>query len=254
MIKEEFISTGIEKLDKLLEGGTPKGYTVLILGNPGSSIEILSKQLAINGKTLYFTTDETEEEIKNTMQRFGWIKNNIEVIDIASQFSESLLSGEQKRVDAYEQRSKLRLKELIEIGSSDMQVITKNEEDFLAVLSNKIKTTEKQKIIINSLDFFLNQYSQDEVIRTIHAAKICNIKNNGVLYIIMTSGIHGDIFERRMEGLVDCILELELIQKGTTFERFLAVKKMKNYAKKVGIARYTVDADGFVLEMIERIM
>jgi len=27
-----------------------------------------------------------------------------------------------------------------------------------------------------------------------------------------------------------------------------------NYAKKIGIARYTIDSDGFVLEMIERIM
>jgi len=44
MVKEEFISTGIEKLDTLLEGGTPKGFSILILGGPGSSIEILAKQ------------------------------------------------------------------------------------------------------------------------------------------------------------------------------------------------------------------
>jgi len=49
MIKEEFIRTGIEKLDKLLEGGAPKGFSVLILGTPGSSIEILCKQLATSG-------------------------------------------------------------------------------------------------------------------------------------------------------------------------------------------------------------
>ena len=64
--KEEFVSTGIEKLDKLLEGGTPRGYSVLILGTPGSSIEILSKQLAATGKVMYFTTEETEEELKET--------------------------------------------------------------------------------------------------------------------------------------------------------------------------------------------
>jgi len=46
MTMDEFISTGIEKLDKLLEGGILKGFTTLILGSPGSSIEILSKQLA----------------------------------------------------------------------------------------------------------------------------------------------------------------------------------------------------------------
>ena len=254
MTDKEFISTGIEKLDKLLEGGIPRGFTTLILGTPGSSIEILSKQLATVGDVLYFTTEETKDEVLETMGRFGWNPPEINFIDIASKYSQSVLTGEQKRVSIYEQRSKLKLKELIEIGSSGMPPITKGEEDFLAILSNKIKTAASKKIIINSLDFFLSQYSQDEVIRTIHAAKISNLQNRGALFIIMTRGIHGDVFERKMEGIADCVLELEVLQKGSTFERFLSVKKMRNYAKKIGIARYGIDSDGFVLEMIERIM
>jgi KaiC/GvpD/RAD55 family RecA-like ATPase len=254
MVIDEFLSTGIEKLDKLLEGGTPRGYTVLLLGTPGSSIEILSKQLASTGKVLYFTTEETENELNDAMERFGWSTSSIDVIDIASQYSQAVLSGEQRRVSVYQQRSKVKLKELIEIGSSGMPPIERGGEDFLSVLSNKIKSTDSEKIIINSLDFFLNQYTPEEVIRTINAVKICNIENKGVLFMVMTRGIHGDIFERRMEGVADCVLELEILQKGSTFERFLAVKKMKNYAKKIGIARYNIDADGFVLEMIERIM
>jgi len=77
MNNEEFISTGIEKLDKLLEGGAPKGYTILILGSPGSSIEILCKQLATTGEVLYITTEETENEVNATMERFGWGKPNM---------------------------------------------------------------------------------------------------------------------------------------------------------------------------------
>lgn len=254
MTDNEFISTGIEKLDKLLEGGIPRGFTTLILGTPGSSIEILSKQLATVGDVLYFTTEETKDEVLETMGRFGWNPPEINFIDMASKYSQSVLTGEQKRVSIYEQRSKLKLKELIEIGSSGMPPTTKGEEDFLAILSNKIKTAASKKIIINSLDFFLSQYSQDEVIRTIHAAKISNLQNRGALFVIMTRGIHGDVFERKMEGIADCVLELEVLQKGSTFERFLSVKKMRNYAKKIGIARYAIDSDGFVLEMIERIM
>jgi len=254
MTKDEFISTGIEKLDKLLEGGTPKGFSVLILGTPGSSIEILCKQLATSGKSLYFTTEETEDEILNTISRFGWDKSKLKIVDIASEYSKHVLSGEERRVSVYEQRSKIKLKELIEIGSSGMPPTPKGTEDFLAVLSNKIKSAKYDKIIINSLDFFLSQYPTEEVIRTIHAAKISNFENKGVLFVIMTKGIHGDIFERKMEGIADCVLELEVLQKGSNFERFLAVKKMKNYAKKIGIARYVIDSDGFVLEMIERIM
>ena len=254
MAEDEFISTGIEKLDKLLEGGTPRGFSVLILGTPGSSIEILCKQLATTGDVLYLTTEETEAEILNTITRFGWNKSKLEIVDIASEYSKHLLSGEERRINVYEQRSKIKLKELIEIGSSGMPPVTKGTEDFLAVLSDKVKSSKYEKIIINSLDFFLSQYPPDEVIRTIHAAKISNLKNKSVLFVVMTRGIHGDIFERKMEGIADCVLELEVLQKGSAFVRFLAVKKMKNYAKKIGIARYAIDSDGFVLEMIERIM
>jgi len=254
MVEDEFISTGIEKLDKLLEGGTPKGYAVLILGTPGSSIEILAKQLATIGDILYFTTEETEVEILDTMNRFGWNREKIEIVDIATDYSRGILTGEQRRVSVYEQRSKIKLKELIAVGSSGVPQIAKSEQDFLAILSDKIKNTKSEKIIINSLDFFLNQYSQEEVIKTVHAAKVSNFQNKSVMFMIMTRGIHGDIFERKMEGIADCVLELEVLQKGSNFERFLAVKKMKNYAKKIGIARYAIDSDGFVLEMIERIM
>jgi len=254
MITEEFISTGIEKFDRLLEGGTPRGFTILILGSPGSSIEILSKQLATAGKVLYFTTEETKNEVLETMNRFGWKNKDIEIIDIASDYSKKILSGEQKRVSIYEQRSRLKLKELIELGSSGMHELPKSGEDFLAVLSNKVKSSIFEKIIVNSLDFFLSLYSQEDVIRTLQAIKILNLQNKGVFFLIMTKGIHGDVFEKKMESLADCVLELEVLKKGSTFERFLAVKKMKNYAKKIGIARYMIDSEGFVLEMIERIM
>ena len=210
--------------------------------------------MSTTGKTLYITTEETESELRDAMKRFGWEKADVKVIDIASKYSDNVLSGEQKRVSIYQQRSKVKLKELIEVGSSGMPPIEKGGEDFLAILSESVSDKKVDKIIINSLDFFLNEYSKEEVIQTIQAAKIANIKNKSVLFMIMTKGIHGDVFERKMEGMADCVLELEVLQKGSSFERFLAVKKMKNYAKKIGIARYVIDSEGFILEMIERIM
>ena len=253
-IEDIIITTGIEKLDRLLEGGIPKGFTTLILASPGSSTEILVKQIATAGKVLYFTTDETKDEILETMERFGWKIPQLVFVDISSRYYKNVLEGEQKRVSIYEQRSKLKLKELIEIGSTAMPRTTSGEEDFLAILSNKIKQSSAEKIIINSLDFFLSQYKQEDVLKTIYAAKISNLNKKGALIIVMTKGIHGELFENKMESLADCVLELSVIQKGSAFERFLSVKKMRNYAKKIGIARYAIDDSGFVLEMIERIM
>jgi len=253
--KEGFIGTGIDKLDRLLEGGIPEGFSTVILGSPGSSTEILVKQIASVGNVTYITTEETKDEILNTMKRFNWDTSNIDFVDISTKYYSNVLEGEQRRVSIYEQRSKLKLKELIELGSSGMPNTVTGSEDYLAVLSNKSKELSAGNIlIINSLDFFLSQYRQEDVLRTIYAAKIGNLKNKGAFILVMTKGVHGDLFERKMEGLADCVLELDVVQKGSSFERYLSVKKMRNYAKKIGIARYVIDDSGFVLEMIERIM
>ncbi|MEA3457090.1 MAG: ATPase domain-containing protein [Candidatus Thermoplasmatota archaeon] len=254
MTLDEFISTGMESLDKLLEGGILKGFTTLILGSPGSSMEILGKQLATTDSVLYIATEETKDEVAETMDRFGWDSSKIDFVDMASKYSQDILSGERKRVSIYERRSKQKLKELIKEGSSGIPVQAKDKEDFLAIVSNEIRSTSSEKIIINSLDFFLGRYSQEEVLKTLHAAKVDNVEKKGALFIIMTKGIYGDVFEKKMERIADCVIELEVLQKGSTFERFLAVTKVRNYAKKIGMARYVIDSDGFVLETIERII
>jgi KaiC/GvpD/RAD55 family RecA-like ATPase len=253
--KSGFVSTGIDKLDRLLEGGIPGGFTVVLLGSPGSSIEILIKQIAASGNVIYITTEETKQEIIDTMNRFRWQPNNIDFVDISERYYSNVLKGEQKRVSIYEQRSKMKLKELIELGSTAMPSTVMSDEDYLAVLSTKTKSAaQNSTIIINSLDFFLAQYAQEDVLKTVYAAKVNNLKSKGALLIVMTKGVHGELFERKMEGIADAVLELDVIQKGSSFERYLSVKKMRNYAKKIGIARYVIDDSGFVLEMIERIM
>ncbi|MCK5261850.1 MAG: hypothetical protein KAJ44_06690, partial [Thermoplasmatales archaeon] len=65
--KEGVISSGIDKLDRLLEGGIPNGFTTVLLGSPGSSIEILVKQIATIENVTYITTEETKDEITETM-------------------------------------------------------------------------------------------------------------------------------------------------------------------------------------------
>jgi len=254
--KDEFISTGIETLDKLLEGGIPRGYTTLILGVPGSGIEILAKQLATTGETLYFSTDETRDKVLDTIQKFGWSIENIEIVDIASLFSESILKSQEERIEAYKKRSKIDLKELISESSYGMPSIKKSETDFLALLLTKTieKLSPPEKIIINSLDFFLEHYPEEDVFKVIHALKMRNMKAKTALFLIMTKGIHAPSFERKMETVGDCVIELEVIKRGSSFDRYISVKKMRNYARKIGIASYTIENNGFVLETIERIM
>jgi KaiC/GvpD/RAD55 family RecA-like ATPase len=254
MIENDYISTGIENLDKLLEGGIQKGFTTLILGSPGSSIEILGKQISSTKDVLYVTTEEKKDDVIRTMERFGWEVSNIDFLDISSNFSQQILKGIGRPINIYEQKSKTKIKELIKEGSSNKVSNTIKIHDYLAYMLDNIKKTNHEKIIVNTLDFFINEYPQDKVIRIIQEIKIQNSDKKSALFIILTKDVHGEILEKKLEGMSDCVIELEVIQKGSTFERFLTIKKLRNFAKKIGIARYSVESNGFVLETVERIM
>ena len=73
----EYVKTGIEGFDKLLEKGIPKGASVLISGGTGSGKTIMGLQILANAakkgkKSLYMSFEESEDRLKEHMEDFGW--------------------------------------------------------------------------------------------------------------------------------------------------------------------------------------
>jgi len=74
----ERIKTGIEGLDELIEGGLPKGSTVLLSGGTGTCKTIFSMQYIYSGATLYnepglfVTVESNPKNIAWNMESFGW--------------------------------------------------------------------------------------------------------------------------------------------------------------------------------------
>jgi circadian clock protein KaiC len=73
----ERVKTGIEGLDKALNGGIPKKNIVLVSGGAGTGKSTLCMQYLINGckmgdKGLYVSTEQNEEELKKAASNFGW--------------------------------------------------------------------------------------------------------------------------------------------------------------------------------------
>ena len=72
----ERISTGITGLDSLIEGGIPKGFTVLIAGNPGTGKTVLTSQFLYDGLTknengIYVSFSEADYSFYNNTTRLG---------------------------------------------------------------------------------------------------------------------------------------------------------------------------------------
>lgn len=80
----ERVQTGIEGLDKILEGGFPRGSTILLSGGAGTLKTITATQYIYNGAKLYnepgiFVT--VEESVKNigwNIESFSWDIKSLE--------------------------------------------------------------------------------------------------------------------------------------------------------------------------------
>ncbi|MCL7411862.1 MAG: AAA family ATPase [Methanosarcinaceae archaeon] len=71
------ISTGVPGLDESIEGGIPKGFSVVVTGPPGTGKTTFCMQFLIDGvkkdeKCIFFSFEERVEQLVQHFMRFGW--------------------------------------------------------------------------------------------------------------------------------------------------------------------------------------
>ena len=73
----QWVFTGIDGFDELLDKGIPRGLSVLVCGGPGSGktifgLQTLAYALSQGEKCLYMTFEESPQRLVNHMHDFGW--------------------------------------------------------------------------------------------------------------------------------------------------------------------------------------
>jgi KaiC/GvpD/RAD55 family RecA-like ATPase len=100
----EYVKTGISGLDKMLLGGIPRGFSVLVEGNPGCGKTILGIQFLFEGikngeKGIYLSFEVSKEKLVNTFSSFTFdIKSALAKKQLIMKFfdsTEGLLSFEE---------------------------------------------------------------------------------------------------------------------------------------------------------------
>ncbi|QLJ53274.1 MAG: hypothetical protein Sv326_1099 [Candidatus Fermentimicrarchaeum limneticum] len=72
------IATGMEELDKIVEGGFPEGSAILVKGSPGTLKTIFGLQFLYNGakqykdKGMYVSFTQGEDSLRQQADMFGW--------------------------------------------------------------------------------------------------------------------------------------------------------------------------------------
>ncbi len=272
----DLASTGIGPLDIFLKGGLPHGFTTVLLAPSGSGGEIFAKQFATghrNERVVYVSTDESRKEVVKTMMDAGWAMDGLDIVDMQSAFADAMLDAQQSGLDNKgnplpdNTQRRFDPRELVEGTSSrdllrshrlippGMDNVPSTDTDYLGQLIRPYtRLRNPDRMVVHSIDFFLNLYPIEQVVASLTALKAANSKAGGQLLLVVAKGAHGGTTERRLELLSDCLIELEMTRRGTKFERYFMVKKVKNRTTGVGVSTYEIDKDGFSLETLERIV
>jgi KaiC/GvpD/RAD55 family RecA-like ATPase len=237
------VSTGITALDKALMNGLPKGFTVLVTGPPGSGTELFAKQFAGAGvrdeNVVYFTTTDRDEDVTATMKDFGWTAD-IEIVNIGNLYYESVLARK-LQVSRYRQEG-ISVKDLRAESGGRAPAPSVN---FLTSLTYYVsKRKPPFRIVVDSLDFFLEYYSHADVLSALRTIKAHTQHEEGIALLTMLSGVYETRTQSGVEEIVDVIVELERVRHENEFLRYLVLRKVRNHPEKTGLYEYTITDKG----------
>ena len=238
-----FTSIGIPALDEQLGGGIQKGSTVLVMGTPGSGTEFFAKQFASAGQetVTYFTSTERDEDVLGVMREYGW-RTDLKIVNVGTKYYESVLA-KKLEVSRFRQEG-ISLGDIRRFRDEDAA----KEENFLTFLSYEIsKLAPPFRVVINSLDFFLENYESPEVLMAMRTIKAHTQHSESVTLMTMLKGVHDSRIQSSIEDLADVILELEHAKQGSEFKKFIIVQKVRNRPVMVGIIPTTFDKTGIKL-------
>lgn len=236
----KYTSIGIPALDEHLGGGIPKGSTVLVIGSPGSGTEFFAKQFASAGNeaVTYFTSTERDEDVLSVMREYGW-RTDLNIVNVGTKYYESVLA-KKLEISRFRQEG-ITLSDIRRFKEQD----TMREENFLTFLAYEIsRLTPPFRVVINSLDFFLENYESSEVLMAMRTIKAHTQHSESVTLMTMLRGVHESKIQSSVEDLADVILELEHEKVGHEFKKYIVVQKVRNKPAMVGIIPCTYDKTG----------
>lgn len=240
------VSFGIPALDKALMNGIPKGYTILCLGSPGAGVELFAKRFAsVNPSkesVTYFSTSERDEDILETMKEFNW-DSNIKIVNIGTMYYEKVLA---KHLEVSRYRLEgLTMRDIRQFKLSQEKAAEMDTQNFMTTVTYEIsKMKPPFRIVLDSLNFFLEYYNHKDVLSAIRTIKAHTQHNGGVALVTLVKGVLDSHIESGIEEIVDCIIELERQRDGFEFKRNLLIRKVRNHPEKTGILAYMVDEKG----------
>lgn len=164
------VKTGIPGLDELIEGGFPKGDTILIAGKAGTGKSILATQFIYKGVTEYnepgvlVTLEEPPRLIRRNMLRFGM---DLEKLENAGKISIVDLSPSKEATPAT----------IGEYPSFDLSGLQ-------AIIMNHVKRIKATRVVLDTLSIMAYKFRSRDILREEFFKLAASITRTGCTLLI----------------------------------------------------------------------
>ena len=215
------VKTGIEGLDQLIEGGFPKGRSILVAGAPGSGKTIFALQYVYRGVTefdepsIFVTLDEPKLHLLETARRFNWRLEELP-------------------------ESKFRLIEMI--PSEFMELKPMGTTAFIKDIAKEIGA---KRIVVDPLTTVTMQM-QNRFSARLEIMKILNDLRQTNCTSILTSELTGTLFQPE-QYLTDGAIVLHSLNVKGALTNGIQIIKMRLTKVDKQVHPYWISAEGFTI-------
>jgi KaiC/GvpD/RAD55 family RecA-like ATPase len=241
-ITMERIKTGIKGLDEMLQGGLPKGRTILVVGSPGSGKTTFGMQFLVGGANLgepglYISLEEKPERMKSNLVSFGWNLDSLEH------------DGKITFIDATELRKPSRRISQGAMSAEDRITLALPEITLGSLLRTirKIAAEENtQRIVVDPITSLMLRYGE-EAKRRRALLLFFDALQSLECSIIMISELRTSVLERRFqleEFLSEGVILLHTMVHEGNVIRGMQVEKMRGIAHDTQLRPYQITQSG----------
>lgn len=239
--------TGIQGLDRALNGGFPEGNLVLLSGGAGTGKSTMAMQYIVNGATLfgekglYISTEQSEEELQKAASQYGW-----NLVDLQNKNLIKVVYFKVLGEDHFIQR----IQELVETFKPKRIVI-----DSLTTLTDSMMMSELQKDVGVSLIKIADTVSPvprtEQIVTKIILYNLVNSLKTFESTVLMTSELPEGLQRLSADGVTefvaDGVMTLENLVVGQSAFRTLRIRKMRYTDHEKTTLNYSLEPKGVVV-------
>ncbi len=221
------LSTGVDILDRSLNGGLPSGALVYFSANPKSMPEVFLYELSMPRKTYYITTHKSPRYIKRNMEELDFESSGMEFVNLHEEYYRRILPASQDRYEA--------AKKLVKYTNDWLDSFSKSKEENFTIIFDSFSFLIDLGVDIDSIKHLL-----DKIYDIIN-------DNNGICYLMIVKGMHHESVENHIQYWCDVIFDIDLERKGDkiinklTLPRIRGMTPVTDYIKFRVTDRITID-------------